>query len=189
MSLRLPYLIFWQVLGLVLLMAGHPPPRTSSSSCCATRSPYSAPRQPETTHGLARPSDLRRPHPTAASTTALPSPGSSEHDLALASPPRPPTMDLPEPVRTATDRRRPRRLDGADGTGEPAPGVPADPGRAAHTRHRIAASTIRRILRRHRIPPAPIRHSNTTWRRFLHTQATSMRAVDFFHVDCALTLR
>ena len=35
----------------------------------------------------------------------------------------------------------------------------------------------------------PQRHTDTSWRRFLRTQATSMLAVDYFHVDCAVTLR
>ncbi|WP_158854350.1 integrase core domain-containing protein [Saccharothrix deserti] len=55
--------------------------------------------------------------------------------------------------------------------------------------HRVAASTIRRVLRRQRIPPAPIRNTDTSWRRFLHAQAASMSARNFFHIDCAVTLK
>jgi putative transposase len=53
---------------------------------------------------------------------------------------------------------------------------------------RVGASTVRRVLKRLRIPPAPQR-SRSTWRQFLRTQASVMLACDFFHVDCAVTLR
>ncbi len=51
--------------------------------------------------------------------------------------------------------------------------------------HRVAASTIRKVLRAHRIPPAPQRATGYTWRAFLHAHAETLVACDFFHVDLA----
>jgi putative transposase len=54
--------------------------------------------------------------------------------------------------------------------------------------HRVSASTAGSFTAL-RIPPAPKRRTDTTWRQFLHTQAATMLATDFFHVDCAVTLQ
>jgi putative transposase len=62
-------------------------------------------------------------------------------------------------------------------------------GELLKVRHWASASTIRRILKALKISPAPQRRTDTTWRQFLHAQAATMLAVDFFHVDCAVTLQ
>lgn len=46
---------------------------------------------------------------------------------------------------------------------------------------RVSASSIRRVLRRHRLGPAP--RSGPTWSEFLRAQAHSVLATDFFTVD------
>jgi hypothetical protein len=97
-SLRLRYLIFSHVLGLVLLMGRTSVTRDVELLRAPARGSHPAPHQPTTAHGLGRAGDLRRPRSAVAPSAAPPSPGHPEHDPALASPPRTPKVDLPEPA-------------------------------------------------------------------------------------------
>ena len=47
---------------------------------------------------------------------------------------------------------------------------------------RVSAPTVRRVLCHEGLGPAP-RQSGPNWREFLHTQATTILAVDFFTVE------
>ena len=54
--------------------------------------------------------------------------------------------------------------------------------------HRVAASTVWKILKNVGIDPAPLR-SGPTWRQFLTAQAHTILAVDFAHVDTVFLRR
>ena len=48
--------------------------------------------------------------------------------------------------------------------------------------HRCSYQTVRRVLRRHGLEPAP-RRSQRSWREFVRKHADQILATDFFHVD------
>ena len=52
----------------------------------------------------------------------------------------------------------------------------------------MSVTSVRRILRRHRIGPAP-RRGGPSWTQFLRTQACGLLATDFFTVETVALTR
>ena len=106
----------------------------------------------------------------------------------MALPPCPQEVDLSAPDRTPPVSAEIATLFERLATENNGWGYQRIQGELLKLGYRVSASTIRRVLKALRIPPTPSRRTDTTWRRFLHAQAATMLAADFFHVDCAMTL-
>ena len=189
MSLWLLYLIFRQVLGLVLLLG-----RTSSTKdvellvlrheVAVLRRTNPRPRLDWADRAIFAALILRLPRAVRCHRVVTPNTILRWHRRLVRRswtypnrPGRPPVEDVLAALVVRMARENPRW------------GYVRLQGELLTLGHRVDASTIRRILQRHRIPPAPLRQTDTSWRQFLRTQATSMLAVDFFHVDCPVTLQ
>ena len=56
-------------------------------------------------------------------------------------------------------------------------------GALANLGHIIAPNTVKNILKRHGIEPAPEREKRTSWKRFLKAHWEVMAATDFFTIE------
>src|SRR5262249_29673143 len=116
------------------------------------------------------------------------SPGDTGCPAALAPAAGPLAVGLPSPGGRPPVEARRAVLIGQMSRENPRWGYQRIQGELPGLGTRVGASTVRRVLKRLRIPPAP-RRARTSWRQFLRSPAATMLACDFFTVDCAVTLR
>ncbi|WAP55041.1 integrase core domain-containing protein [Streptomyces sp. S465] len=92
-------------------------------------------------------------------------------------------------IRSSAVAGRDSRAPPAPGEREPDLGIRQIQDELRRLGHRVAAATIRRVLRRSGLPPAPQRASQQTWRSFLRAQAHTLLACDFMHVETVFLRR
>ena len=162
MSLRLLYLIFWQVLGLLLLIG-----RTSATKdvellvlrheVAVLRRTNPRPRMDWADRVVFAALVRRLPRALRVHRLVTPDTILRWHRRLVRRrwtypnrPGRPPIDDVVAALVQRMARENPRW------------GYMRIQGEILKLGHRVGASTIRRILRRHRIPPSPVRHADTS---------------------------
>src|SRR5271169_766445 len=155
----------------------------------AARGGRAAPHPSAPPARLGRPGGPRHADPAPAITAAEAPADHPRHRPALASPPGHRKWTYPHRTGRPSVNAEIAALIERLATENNSWGYQRIQGELLKLGYRVGASTIRRVLKALKIPPAPKRRTDTTWLQVLHTQASTMLATDFFHVDCAVTLQ